>query len=799
MADILNLTQARTCFKDVRRTISSIQGEADCLDVLRGLHLSLLADKDQKHAAVLKTKHPEFEFNSEIKHLLLKNFYSDICTALLNLAASVWFNRFAKIDEDNVYNSFFFEGEPIAVLISLTESLKTSSHSSVVKTSVKLLENFLERGRLETLMFDQSKILPVFQGPRGFQYSPATQMFWDEVIRRIISLPDKVSNIFKLNDGSQLWTQPFFRILGQAIGKTLLAIKDSITESKDRSLGFTSQILSMACVHNHGIEVYTVLLPVLQKMVAGSPLGCRICSKLFSSVKDSHLEAVLEPLLKKCIKYNFLFSLFGDIASNENQKLRFLMTHKFLLHRFYEKDQIPLSIIGYLAESRVESKRILIETLHKLLDVWGNSNALKHRSYDQHVYISKCILLSIGFLNQKPTHSESSKVAELRNALISKLLETLPPHLQCPIEKFRILGMIIAQEITRTAPQKGIEPLQFEFERDEHSKYLASLASDPSQAVRHEFLELNSEDKLLSYSEETNENESRMPHEIIPNKSREDSELDSDDDLEPYLMDEDDDDLINGVRPPAYLKDCIAGLLSKDDPCRLEACLSVAEKLIRGQQTVLPETILELVKVLLYLQDNYDTMNFVILRQEAMVAALVKCPKSVANYLTTEFYEENYNLRQRMDMLEVISAAAQELSQPIESNASAFQRHLPLPKVQGARPLKEKPNWQLIVEERVKSKTRIISHGRTNPEPKPVQNRFFEVAGDFFFPLLRKFDRKLNTFDLLGEDNLVLGKFIHTLGNVIKAASGLNITRLMAKALLDFIWNIRFHKEPYVL
>ena len=39
----------------------------------------------------------------------------------------------------------------------------------------------------------------------------------------------------------------------------------------------------------------------------------------------------------------------------------------------------------------------------------------------------------------------------------------------------------------------------------------------------------------------------------------------------------------------------------------------------------------ELVKVLLYLQDNYNTSNFVYLRHGAMVAAAVKCPKMVGH------------------------------------------------------------------------------------------------------------------------------------------------------------------------
>ena len=40
------------------------------------------------------------------------------------------------------------------------------------------------------------------------------------------------------------------------------------------------------------------------------------------------------------------------------------------------------------------------------------------------------------------------------------------------------------------------------------------------------------------------------------------------------------DDSVNGVKPPIYLRDCISGFLSSKDPNRLEACLKVVERLI---------------------------------------------------------------------------------------------------------------------------------------------------------------------------------------------------------------------------
>ena len=50
-------------------------------------------------------------------------------------------------------------------------------------------------------------------------------------------------------------------------------------------------------------------------------------------------------------------------------------------------------------------------------------------------------------------------------------------------------------------------------------------------------------------------------------------------------------------------------------------------------------------------------------------------------------------------------------------------------------------NWKDIVQKRIESKTRRFGKGRTKPEPEPVLNQFSPVAGYFFYPLMKHFDR----------------------------------------------------------
>uniref|UniRef100_A0A8D3BL60 Telomere length regulation protein TEL2 homolog n=1 Tax=Scophthalmus maximus TaxID=52904 RepID=A0A8D3BL60_SCOMX len=165
---------------------------------------------------------------------------------------------------------------------------------------------------------------------------------------------------------------------------------------------------------------------------------------------------------------------------------------------------------------------------------------------------------------------------------------------------------------------------------------------------------------------------------------------------------------------------------------------------------------------------------------------------TVTQYLTTEFYSLNYSLRQRLDILEVLALAAQELSKPITekrdpSVGTAANTDLTL--YPGDNPV----HWRQVVEKRIQSNTKRLRRGATQPLAKATPNRYAPVAGHFFFPLLRNYDRPQLTFDLLGGDHLVLGRLIHTLGlfmmvrrGVLFAVCSVFLSMPSQNLLLDF-------------
>ncbi|KAK2165695.1 hypothetical protein LSH36_46g03012 [Paralvinella palmiformis] len=58
--------------------------------------------------------------------------------------------------------------------------------------------------------------------------------------------------------------------------------------------------------------------------------------------------------------------------------------------------------------------------------------------------------------------------------------------------------------------------------------------------------------------------------------------------------------------------------------------------------------------------------------------------------------------------------------------------------------------------------------------------------------------RRDNTFDILGEDHLLLTRLCYTLGIIMYAALNAPLVRQMSKSLTEFIWTLRYHPQPAV-
>ncbi|KAK3785627.1 hypothetical protein RRG08_015512 [Elysia crispata] len=284
-------------------------------------------------------------------------------------------------------------------------------------------------------------------------------------------------------------------------------------------------------------------------------------------------------------------------------------------------------------------------------------------------------------------------------------------------------------------------------------------------------------------------------HESVVNTSEANSVLDSDDDLEPFDLTN--DRKVEKGKQPKFIRDCMEGLLcSSDEPDRIELCLSAAEALIRKKADGLEEIAVEFCKILLHMQDTHNLDNFQANRFGSLVALTVMCPSQVSEYLTSQFYESNYSIKQRMDMLETLTSAAHELSNVDKGLQSHSFQDSAAPNVSlvGSEALL----WRKVIQGRIKDNARKFVHSRRQPEPVVTLNRFAPVAGKFFYPLMYGMGKRNMCLDLIEKDRLLLFQLLNTLAVVLYSCKNTHICTHMGRALLEFSWPIRLHQDSYL-
>ncbi|NWS74235.1 TELO2 protein, partial [Crotophaga sulcirostris] len=554
----------------------------------------------------------------------------------------------------------------------------------------------------------------------------------------------------------------------------------------DCSISFVSHVLGKVCVHGRQKELLSFLVPHLADLTKSDWIWQRICWQLVEGVPDRWMEAVVLGFVQRAPGADVLSRLLGNLVV-KNKKAQFVVTQKVLLLQYGHKTAVLQNLLGYLSLDSLR-RALLIKVLQELLETWGSSSAVKHSPPEQQLYISKAILICL-------SHLKEPEIESCKQELLTSMMEGVKCHLDSSLPQIRRLGMIVAESISSKINTDG-PVLKFQYEEDDEARELKSLlVQTPPCCVLPSLPDDDRNEKTVAAPPLVLEsNEKSHPAAPVMPDEESDAELDSDDDLIPYDMSEDKE---LKTKAPVYIRECIEVLTSSEDVDKWEATVKALESLIQKNPAATREVSVELAKILLHLEEKTCIEGFVELRQRAQVAVLTTDPIPVAKYLTSQFYSLNYSLRQRMDILDVLVLAAQELSYP-KSHGKTKHSGAQKPCIQLLHGSDSSKDWRRIVDERIKSKTRRFASGQSQVEPVSGPNEFNSVAGHFFFPLIQHFDRPLTTFDLLGEDHLVLGRLVHTLAVLMYLAVNTVVVTPMGKALLEFVWALRFHTDSYV-
>ncbi|GAB1300701.1 Telomere length regulation protein TEL2 homolog [Apodemus speciosus] len=756
--------------------------------------------------------------------------FSAVLRCLVSKLSPGWLELSPDGQLERLSESFFLDGPPDQAFLVLMEAIESTAGPSFrLMKMARLLDKFLSMGRVAALMEEQCRP----------QTKPSFPLFQETLLSKVVGLPDLLGNRLQRDNRTQFFPQNYFPLLGQEVVQALKAVVNFLQEETlwtmaavvaiacpepssasvvgpaprpgpvwrllsegpvilrrglHCSVSFISRVLGKVCIQGRKREILGVLVPQLTVLTQDSCLWQRVCWRLVEQVPDRAVEAVLTGLVEAAPRPEVLSRLLGNLVV-KNRKAQFVMTRKLLFLQYQHtvlglKTPMVQSLLGYLA---LDSQRrpLLVQVLKELLETWGSSSAVRHAPLEQQCYISKAILVCLAHLGEP-------ELQDIRDELLASMMAGVKCRLDSSLPPVRRLGMIVAEVISSRIHPEG-PPLKFQYEDDEMSRELLALAApgpvgDCSSEARGPSPAPVATEPPVETPEKTME--SAVPP-AQPQGS--DSELDSDDEFIPYDMSGDKE--LKSTKEPLYIRDCVEALTTSEDMERWEASLKALEGLVYRSPMATREVSVELAKVLLHLEEKTCVAEFEQLRQNALVAVTVTDPEQVAKYLTSQFYGLNYSLRQRMDILDVLVLAAQALSRP--RSLQRLCQHSPpasgtlcSPALAVSQPGNAMaPGWQAVVEERIRSKTRRFSKGCPRRELSGVPNEFNSVAGYFFFPLLQHFDRPLVTFDLLGDDQLVLGRLTHTLASLMYLAVNTTVAVPMGKALLEFVWALRFHVD----
>ncbi|UXI19373.1 E3 ubiquitin-protein ligase SMURF2-like [Sarcoptes scabiei] len=590
----------------------------------------------------------------------------------------------------------------------------------------------------------------------------------------------------------------------------------------------------------------------------------------------------------KVIKEIFCFNS-SEITESLKLKIKYLLTSKFILSNYHQPidhlrrpnqnpDRFIFNLMGFLY--LFDDSKWFKEACINLCEMWSNSSAFNYRSFNQQYYLCRMIIIAAKLLFEEKLNRRND----------SELIETFKQcaftgatiNLSCSQPEFRLIGhttsLILFKLLVKYHSIQIEMPKFDEFDRsdlDDYRDYLNHLGSLPVSNIFDSKYNCDDRDYLDSTIKEgVLEKDPKVSFENNDENDRPsslDSEDDEEEDLKPYDLSNDisiDDDVRliernfidsnlsrktieeniqsyllvdNSKRRPIYLQDCIEGLCEREKPDWMERCLRASEKIIRSnfesnldssstsiKLNRLDSSALRFTEILFHLDDCASIDQFDQLRLNSLIALCVGSPKIVSNYLTEQFYAQYIPIRNRLDVLAVLTMASQELcrSKPI---TFGFEDEIKLiePKIScdllskiseknrkfrreyfmnsddsddGADESRKKTN-EISKQNKIESQTRYFrpsSKLKQEKDPEIYRNRFIPFAKHFFFPLLQNSERLNLILRIDEEDSFVLENLIYALGVLLGNCAQHQQSLLMSKELLSFLDSFLGHKKSNV-
>lgn len=644
---------------------------------------------------------------------------------------------------------------------------------------------------------------------------------YSDLIQVLVTLPDRVSNILHRETPDSFSIRNISRILLTHVVKIIFVIKLAGATNLNVNYQLLSILLSKILLHhNENYKSISIInfIKLLSRLCSSNEHEYKkIIHEILNNLQRPSIETFSIMSLQNLDTKNYdIHFLLNKKLIEENKNWNYILCSKipFLLHFEFQQTNLLYNLITCLYNN---SETLLLKLLIDLTSAWSNRSSIIHTSIEQHLCVSKLLILSLKAAVLLGITKENMEL------LKEKIHSGIVVHLESTVEAIRIIGMLTSEIVLQKLNENAPEEVKLRFEYDDFKSEWKNVIIDNLKSITFPLVgEKDCNDDIPTLLKALSQTESEHKDYIAPERvfrkkitsgamelrnevkyesikpknnlinivDTTDFELDSDDDLEPY--DVSNDKATSKKPPPAYLRDLRDGLLENEDPDVFIQSLENCEKLITQQLFNDDASIgLEILEILLTLQppffmENYDKLAF-----NSCVAITCTYPAYYAEYLCTQFHAEKgkYSIAQRILMLDILGASAKSLSaiKPLKQEIGE----------NGNKDIELSPSE--IVRKRLETKTkRYFKH---KPTVHEQINRFANVAGSFFYPLLFGLNRHVTTRTDVVEndtDHILLIQLLHTLATVVYCSENCPIAPKMGKDVFNLSWILKFHKEAKV-
>uniref|UniRef100_A0A182W3G7 ENTH domain-containing protein n=1 Tax=Anopheles minimus TaxID=112268 RepID=A0A182W3G7_9DIPT len=711
------------------------------------------------------------------------------------------------------------------------------------------------------------------------------------LLQLLSTIPDKVANVLKAKTPEDVLPIAYSRTMFRQLIRTIVSLNDLIVycDNEETVAKPALQDTCLATLFNKLIVDFhqdrrsptlRAALNLLVDGIARLPRMGNFIQNMFANLTPPAIEIVVYVALNARIDLSPIFDQTLPTGWT------YVLLQKLPLYNYYpNNDTIIHELIDLLtrvplvensnSETGDHNELALQRLAQQLLVVWSSRAAVQRTSFDQHLYVTKLLLLAI----TKSIENDANWAKNCSDTYRRMLFDGLKTHLESPIKQIRCVGMITVEilmglidekrEHNNSASEKnGENRLRFDYEGFD-ADTLALIESLKSFAQRNSSLERTGEERfnkeeiiMLAVKQLAHNNTDKnvglerqkveqnfttqMPSEIsdikLPSSADSDDEeeerdnqlesLDSDDDELPVYDMSNDTKLDHERYRPKYLLDLRDALVETDAtkaPERFELAVDIAPELIAQQ---LPSNdaklALDLLQIFLSLEEKTHMPTFGERKFSALIEICLVFPKECAIYLCQEFHAQvsRYAVNRRIFMLDVITEAAKVLSnnskksvpekqrmesKAIEQSSSSritgnSKNQLLLMFRDEAEQRARREEAERVVRERIERKTRRFRSAFTRIreiEEEGTINRYSEVAGWFFFPLIRGFGGNKFIFTAglkfpYDAENLLLVSFLQALSVLMVCAENCPIAGRMASELFTIAKLLRYSEEPKV-